>query len=162
MAAPSASPPADPPDDEFSHDELDEPQDPWAAAQRAKRPPGFSAEPSPASAEREEYRLFLEHLRSRNQRRSRQARSDGSDDDHGGGGGGGDRSNAGPPPACDGTTAFKDYAIQVRLWLATTKVKASSRGPLLLKNLTGTLFDDLKHLAKDSQWMTAPDNGEQL
>ena len=161
MAAPSTSPPADPPEDEFSHDELDDPPDPWAAAQRAGGPPGFSAKPSPASAEREEYRLFLEHLRSRNQRRSRQARSDGSDDDHGGGGGG-DRSNAGPPPAWDGSTAFKDYAIRVRLWLATTKVKASSRGPLLLKNLTGTPFDDLKHLAKDPQWMTAPDNGEQL
>ena len=137
MAAAGTVP--DLPGDEFSEDELDEPQDPWAGAARATRPPsdrppGYSAEQSPttaAAADREEYRQFLEHLRrSRRSRPSRTQRSDRSDDDAAGGSGGGDRSNAGPPPTWDGTTAFKDYAIRVRLWLATTKVLRRAVGAL--------------------------------
>ena len=58
-----------------------------------------------------------------------------------------------------------DYLIRARLWLATTKAKPSSRGPSLLRNLSGVPFDDMKYLAKtykSDSWMKAKDNGEQL
>ncbi|CAE7337730.1 unnamed protein product [Symbiodinium sp. CCMP2456] len=58
--------------------------------------------------------------------------------------------------------AFRDYEIRAKLWLATTKVRPQARGPLLLKNLSSTPFDDLKHLARDSSWMQSSTNGEEL
>ena len=33
---------------------------------------------------------------------------------------------------------------------------------MLLKNLAGTPFDDMKYLAKDSSWMDDPENGEKM
>ena len=101
-----------------------------------------------------EYREFLQHLQRRT-RNGRRVRHDDSDD----GGEPDDRSNAGPPPSWDGTTSFRDY---LHLWLATTKVKPRARGPLLLKNLSSTPFDDLKHLARDDAWMDNPQNGKLL
>ncbi|CAE7243654.1 Ank2, partial [Symbiodinium sp. CCMP2592] len=38
----------------------------------------------------------------------------------------------------------------------------SNAGPMLLKNLAGTPFDDMKYLAKDLSWMNDPDKGEKL
>ena len=99
-----------------------------------------------------EYRRFLDYLSRR-----RRDRSGDEDEDDGNG-----RSNAGPPPSWDGATPFKDYLIRAKLWLATTKVKPRSRGPLLLKNLSSTPFDDLKYLAKDDSWLASTHNGEQL
>ena len=41
-------------------------------------------------------------------------------------------------------------------------MKPRARGPLLLKNLSSTPFDDLKHLARDDTWMDSPQNGQLL
>ena len=101
---------------------------------------------------------FEEFLRRRGAIGRRAGRRADDDDDEGEEESGGTRSNAGPPPQWDGTTAFRDYEIRARLWLATTKVKAKARGPSLLRNLSGTPFDDLKHLAKDATWMQSEDN----
>ena len=73
-----------------------------------------------------------------------------------------ERTNAGPPPTFDGTTDFKDYKIRARLWLSTPKSKPRTRGPLLLKNLSGSAFDNFKWLANDDSWLNASDNGETL
>ena len=73
-----------------------------------------------------------------------------------------ERTNAGPPPTFDGTTDFKDYKIRARLWLSTTKSKPRTRGPLLLKNLSGSAFDNFQWLANDDSWLNASDNGETL
>ena len=67
----------------------------------------------------------------------------------------GDRGYSGPTPSWDGTT-FQDYITTAKLWLATTKTKPRSRGPMLLKNLTGTPSDDLKYLAKDRSGCRIP------
>ena len=124
--------------------------DPWAQA-------GQSAEGAADPADAAEYRQFLQFLNRRNERRrTRDADDDEEDDDRE------SRSNAGPPPTWDATTPFKDYLIRARLWLATTKAKPSSRGPSLLRNLSGVPFDDMKYLAKSDSWMKAKDNGEQL
>ena len=58
-----------------------------------------------------------------------------------------------PPPPWDGQTPFEDYHIKAQLWFATTKDKAKSRGPLLLKILTGAPFELYKHWAKDPAWL---------
>ena len=123
------------------------PMDPWAGAQLPEVPG------SPQDAQ--EYRQFLRYL---NQERGRTPRRDREDDGDDGGG----RSNAGPPPTWDGESPFKDYKIRARLWLATTKVKPKSRGPMLLRSRTGTPFDDLKYLAQDDAWMESAENGNQL
>ena len=139
-------------------------------------PPGFSPTPSAraiprptgfgtveAAADDGEYEEFLRFVRGRRPA-GRAFRGRDDDDDEDNGQRYGDRSNAGPPPSWDGSasSSFKDYAIRARLWLATTKTKPSARGPSLLRNLTGTPFDDLKYLAKDSRWMKSETNGEEL
>ncbi|CAE7602014.1 GIP [Symbiodinium sp. CCMP2456] len=88
---------------------------------------------------------------------SRRGRDDEDDDQ-------GDlRANAGPPPPWDGQESpFEDYLIRARIWVGTTKARGRTRGPLLLKALSGTPFQDFKHLAKDAKWLTDPDNAEQL
>ena len=66
-------------------------------------------------------------------------------------------------PEWDGeTTSFQDYAIKARLWLATTKAKAKTRGPLLLQKLSKVPFESMKFLAKDAGWMASTTNGEDL
>ena len=93
---------------------------------------------------------------ARDSRRGRRDSSGGSDDRDG-------RSNSGPAPEWDGeTTSFQDYAIKARLWLATTKAKAKTRGPLLLQKLTKVPFESMKFLAKDAAWMASITNGEDL
>ena len=88
----------------------------------------------------------------------RRDRDDDEDD-----GGEGFRTNAGPPPAWDGAQCpFEDYLIRARIWIATTKARAQTRGPLLLKALSDTPFQDFKHLAKDPAWLTDPENAEIL
>ena len=73
------------------------------------------------------------------------------------------RTNAGPPPEWDGVQcAFEDYLIRARIWLATTRAKPRTRGPLLLKALKETPFQDFKHLAKDPQWLQDSNNAETL
>ena len=98
----------------------------------------------------------------RNRRASTRRRRD--DDEESRDGGGDDhRSSSGPPPEWDGESiSFQDYAIKARLWLATTKSKPRTRGPLLLQKLSKVPFETMKHLAKDQQWMRSDTNGEEL
>ncbi|CAE7948678.1 unnamed protein product [Symbiodinium sp. KB8] len=121
----------------------------------------------PERDEQQEYEEFRRWLRLRDRqggwsdRRSRppRRRDDEEEDD----GGNDFRTNAGPPPAWDGSQCpFEDYLIRARLWISTTKAKARTRGPLLLKALSDTPFQDFKHLAKDSAWLSNPDNAEAL
>ena len=114
-----------------------------------------------------QFRLWLrereraERRRPASRRTSGTGRPRGDEDDDGDG----DdfRTNAGPPPTWDGVeTPFEDYLIRVKIWANTTKVRARARGPLLLKALTKTPFQDFKHLAKDSSWLNDPDNAELL
>ena len=149
-------------------DDLQEPPDPWrdyvaGRTEQSTPPPGFSPPRGrrPAVGQ-DDLAGFEEFLRRRGAVGRRAGRRADDDDDEGEEEAGGTRSNAGPPPQWDGTTAFRDYEIRARLWLATTKVKAKARGPSLLRNLSGTPFDDLKHLAKDVTWMQSEDNGERL
>jgi len=72
-------------------------------------------------------------------------------------------SSSGPPPEWDGEQIpFLDYQIKAILWLATTKAKPRTRGPLLLQKLSKTPFEAVKHLARDSSWMTSEKKGEEL
>ena len=121
----------------------------------------------PERDEQQEYEEFRRWLRLRDRqggwsdRRTRppRRRDDEDDDD----GGNDFRTNAGPPPAWDGSQCpFEDYLIRARLWISTTKAKARTRGPLLLKALSDTPFQDFKHLAKDPAWLSNPDNAEAL
>ena len=68
----------------------------------------------------------------------------------------------GSPPAWDGQSPFEDYHINSQLWIATTKAKAKSRGPLLLKMLTGAPFELYKRWAKDPAWLGDPRGAEHL
>ncbi|CAE7453760.1 unnamed protein product [Symbiodinium sp. CCMP2592] len=144
---------------------LDEEEDPWRDYQPrggeapAEPPPGFS--PSARQRRATDLAAFEEFLQRRRGQQPNRRRTEDDDDDDGDQQGG--RSNAGPPPTWDGSSeAFRDYEIRAKLWLATTKVKPAARGPLLLKNLSSTPFDDLKHLARDSSWMQSATNGEEL
>ncbi len=59
----------------------------------------------------------------------------------------------GPAPEYGGDKSpgkFDDYEIQMLLWLKTTNLKGSSRGPALLKRLKDKAFDAAKHMAKDA------------
>ena len=104
---------------------------------------------------------FREWMRQRGQRRRPDRRrsddSDGSRDDREG------RSNSGPAPEWDGESCtFQDFAIKARSWLATTRAKPRTRGPLLLQRLSKVPFESMKHLARDSAWMASSTNGEEL
>ena len=100
--------------------------------------------------EREEGRGPTRHRR-------RREREEEEGDDSGEG-----RGASGPPPSWDGQTPFEDYHIKAQLWIATTKDKAKSRGPLLLKMLTGAPFELYKHWAKDPVWLGDPRGAERL
>ena len=74
---------------------------------------------------------------SRRSREQSRRRADEDDDDQGSD----FRTNAGPPPPWDGAEyPFEDYLIRARIWVSTTKAQARTRGPLLLKALSGTPF----------------------
>ena len=135
-----------------SDDDAEEPMDPWEGAAREIR---SSRIPDP-----EEFQRFRDFMQQRAPSRSWRPRRasedyDDRDDDSKG-------ASSGPPPTWDGQSSFRDYHIRAKLWLATTKVRPKARGPMLLKSLTGTPFDDLKHLAKDAAWMQDDKNGELL
>ena len=105
---------------------------------------------------------FREYLATRNQRRSGRRDRDRGDsgEDRGDRGGGG---NGPPPPEWDGVSpGFQDWLIKARLWLATTRVKARSQGPMILQKLTGPPFQSFKHWAKDSAWLMDDQGGKRL
>ena len=63
-----------------------------------------------------------------------------------------DRSSVGPPPSYDGDRRqgqWEDYRIRARLWLKTTTIAETSRGPRMLQQLSGRAFDTMKYLAED-------------
>ena len=107
----------------------------------------------------EEFRAWMRNRgrqrgTERRRHRTSSAGSDGYDDG---------RTNAGPAPEWDGESlVFQDYVIKARLWLATTRSKPRTRGPLLLSKLSKTPFETMKFLAKDSKWMQSDTNGEEL
>ena len=123
--------------------------------------------PSEEEAEVQEFRRWLRQRapgRPRNRgatpRRSprRRLREDDEDDAYDQ-----NRTNAGPPPEWDGVQrAFEDYLIRARIWLSTTRAKPRTRGPLLLKALKDTPFQDFKYLAKDPQWLQSEQNADTL
>ena len=108
----------------------------------------------------EDFRRWMRDRRSSRMRRSRRYDDDDEDESRDGEE---QRTSSGPPPEWDGEAiSFQDYAIKARLWLATTKSKPRTRGPLLLQKLSKVPFETMKHLAKDSAWMKSDTNGEQL
>ena len=118
-------------------------------------------------SDREAFRRFQQFMRMEQtgrgrlfgpQRQRRGGERDDEDDDDAGEG----RGQAGPPPTWDGETAFEDYHIKAKLWIATTKARPKMRGPLLLKSLTSTPFEVYKHYAKDTSWLNDPQNAEKL
>ena len=116
---------------------------------------GFSPGDGDDGFDSEEFRSWMRNRRrSRAQRRRSEDSEDGQDDQ---------RSSSGPPPEWDGDSIpFLDYQIKANLWLATTKAKPRTRGPLLLQKLSKTPFEAMKYLAKDPQWMSSDRNGEEL
>lgn len=75
------------------------------------------------------------------------------------------KSSVGPPPTYDGNKtpgAWEEFKVRARLWLITTPIEASSRGPRLLNALSGKAFDSMKHFAEDEQWLQSADNGDVL
>ena len=152
------------PDADDDQDDLADGGDPW---RNYRSGGGAGSEPPPASTPTarqrrgvDDFAAFEEFLQRRRGRRPPATRREQDDEDEDTAGG---RSNAGPPPTWDGASeAFRDYEIRAKLWLATTKVRPQAREPLLLKNLSSTPFDDLKHLARDAEWMQSSTNGEEL
>ena len=110
------------PDDDTGLEEpqSQEPEDPWHDAQL---PRGSRAGGGSWATDAEEYQQFLRFLNRDSRSRGRASRRRGDDDDDDDDEAGGGRSNAGPPPAWDGASPFKDYLVRARLWLATTKTK---------------------------------------
>ena len=116
-----------------------------------------------ASREMAAFRRFQRYLQQEQDgapspRRGGRRRREEEDDEEEGEG----RGQAGPPPSWDGQTAFEDYYIKAKLWLATTKARGKARGPLLLKSLSSTPFETFKHLAKDVGWLSDPRGAERL
>ena len=52
--------------------------------------------------------------------------------------------------------------IKARLWIATTRARPKTQGPLILQRLSGQAFQALKHLARDAAWLQDDRNGHRL
>ena len=77
-------------------------------------------------------------------------------------GAGGKGLGAGLPPEWDSSSNFQDWAIKARLWLATTRAKGHTQGPVMLQRLSGQAFQSFKHWAKDSEWLKDSRGGHRL
>eukprot|EP00435_Cladocopium_sp_Y103_P056796 s1568_g19.t1 len=76
-----------------------------------------------------------------------------------------DRSSVGPPPTYDGDRkpgAWEDYKLRAKLWLRTTTIAETSRGPRMLQQLSGKAFDTMKYMCDDDDWFNNPQNGQLL
>lgn len=76
-----------------------------------------------------------------------------------------DRTSVGPPPGYDGDRkpgAWEDYKLRAKLWLRTTTIAETSRGPRMLQQLSGKAFDTMKFLADDDEWYADRTNGQRL
>eukprot|EP00435_Cladocopium_sp_Y103_P007762 s2900_g2.t1 len=118
--------------------------------------PGQGSEFDEDEFDSDEFRSWMRNRgRQRRERRRQNDSEEDGHDDH--------RSSSGPPPEWDGESIpFLDYQIKANLWLATTKAKPRTRGPLLLQKLSKTPFEAMKHLARDQVWMVSDQNGEEL
>ena len=115
----------------------------------------------------EEFREWLQERASRRRAEGGRSRREGrgrrgedeSEEERGPGGKG---LGAGLPPEWDSTSNFQDWAIKARLWLATTRAKGHTQGPLMLQRLSGQAFQSFKHWAKDTEWLKDPQGGHRL
>ena len=129
-----------------------------------ERTPTAGGTATGASREMAAFRRFQRYLQQEQEggavspRRPARRRRDEDEEEEDGEG----RGQAGPPPTWDGQTAFEDYYIKAKLWLATTKARGKARGPLLLKSLSSTPFETFKHMAKDVGWLNDPRGAERL
>ena len=111
----------------------------------------------------DEFRDFLRTRRERQGRgvagrRGRRGGGDESDEDRST-----QRGSGAPPPEWDGQSQpFQDWLIKANLWLATTKSRPRTQGPMLLQRLSGQAFQSFKHWAKDPAWLADPDGGRKL
>ena len=141
-----------------SHGSLDEEgQDGHAPTSPVHDEEGFDSE---------EYREFIRERRGVRARRAEvgsvtaraagsRSRGDESDDDDRPRGGSG-----GQPPEWDGVSqSFQDWLIKCRLWIATTRAKPKTQGPL---RLSGAPFHAFKHWAKDPAWLVNENGGHAL
>lgn len=134
-----------------SHGSLEEEGDGARSAHDAHRLGGRDG----AESDEREYATPQHHRRFGRRGRDRGD----SDEDRGDRGGG----NGPPPPEWDGVSpGFQDWLIKARLWLATTRVKARSQGPMILQKLTGPPFQSFKHWAKDGAWLMDDEGGKKL
>ena len=152
-----------------SHGSLD--GDPAEGGEGSRQPAAPTVEPEDDPFDSDEFREFLRERRLRGGRRAevgavharpvgRSARrpEDDSDDDRPNRGGG-----AGQPPEWDGVSqTFQDWLIKCKLWLATTKAKPRTQGPLILQRLSGAPFQAFKHWAKDVAWLNNENGGSAL
>ena len=152
-----------------SHGSLD--GDPAEGGEGFRQPAAPTVEPEDDPFDSDEFREFLRERRLRGGRRAevgavvarpvgRSARrpEDDSDDDRRNRGGG-----AGQPPEWDGVSqTFQDWLIKCKLWLATTKAKPRTQGPLILQKLSGAPFQAFKHWAKDAAWLNNENGGSAL
>lgn len=149
-------------------DEHDEIPTGHGRSARSRQSDGPAFHEAHATYEEDEFdsEEFRSWMRNRDRRRPpvrARRRGDSDDGSESRGGDDGGRTNAGPAPEWDGTNlSFQDYAIKAKLWLATTRSKPRTRGPLLLQKLSKTPFETMKFLARDSSWMESPTNGEDL
>ena len=113
---------------------------------------------------------FRTWLRERNERRRRdrdgaggRRRRGGDDDSEDERAGGSKGPGGGLPPEWDGkSVGFQDWLIKARLWLATTRAKGPTQGPMILQRLSGQPFQSFKHWAKDARWLSDDRGGHQL
>ena len=133
-----------------------------------------AADPLDAGSDGFDSEEFREFLRQRNERRSgtrgggarrglqnpRRRDLDDSDDDRSGGTAG--KGAGGQPPEWDGNTSFQDWLIKAKLWLATTRARPKTQGPLILQRLSGPPFQAFKHWARDADWLQDDRGGFKL
>ena len=58
--------------------------------------------------------------------------------------------------------AFQDWLIKAKLWLATTKVRKTAQGPMILQGLQGVARHTFKHWAKNLEWLQDEQGGHRL
>ena len=133
-----------------------------------------AADPLDAGSDGFDSEEFREFLRQRNERRTgtrgggarrgsqqpRRRELDDSDDDRSGGTAG--KGAGGQPPEWDGSTSFQDWLIKAKLWLATTRARPKTQGPLILQRLSGPAFQAFKHWARDADWLQDDRGGFKL
>ena len=103
----------------------------------------------------DEYREFVRDRRRRARDHDRGGPREDDSDWRGG--------SSAKAPEWDGTSIpFQDWLIKAKLWLATTKTRKNSQGPMLLQGLSGVAFQTFKHWARDSTWLQNDEGGHEL